>query len=64
MIFTFIGCSRVDIIESRPTLSDPLADGQLIQETSKVALQNGMHSDILFEQLDQIMKLSVTLPVF
>lgn len=54
----------VDMIEIGLPYSDPLADGQLIQETSKVALQNGMHIDILFEQLDRNHESVSALPVY
>ena len=36
----------------------------MIQETSKVALQNGMHIDILFEQLDRNYETVSALPVY
>ncbi|MDX2359993.1 MAG: tryptophan synthase subunit alpha [Crocinitomicaceae bacterium] len=41
----------VDFIEVGIPFSDPMADGRVIQETSTVALNNGMNLDILFEQL-------------
>ena len=44
----------VDFIEVGITFSDPMADGVVIQETSSIALNNGMHLDLLFEQLDSI----------
>ncbi|MCK9450064.1 MAG: tryptophan synthase subunit alpha [Bacteroidales bacterium] len=41
----------VDIIEIGIPFSDPLADGIVIQQSSTKALQNGMNTKLLFEQL-------------
>ncbi len=43
-----------DMIEIGLPFSDPLADGQTIQMSSKIALDNGMSTKILFEQLKMI----------
>jgi tryptophan synthase alpha chain len=43
---------NVDFIEVGIPFSDPMADGETIQETSAIALQNGMNLDILFNQLE------------
>jgi tryptophan synthase alpha chain len=43
-----------DIIEIGMPYSDPLADGEVIQASSHIALQNGMRIDILFEQLKNV----------
>ncbi|MEI9958714.1 MAG: tryptophan synthase subunit alpha [Ferruginibacter sp.] len=43
-----------DIIELGMPYSDPLADGEVIQASSTVALQNGMTIEKLFEQLKNI----------
>ncbi|TAH25208.1 MAG: tryptophan synthase subunit alpha [Cytophagales bacterium] len=44
----------VDMIEIGMPFSDPLADGPTIQESSEIALQNGMTIKKLFEQLEGI----------
>ncbi|MDX5436982.1 MAG: tryptophan synthase subunit alpha [Pontibacter sp.] len=44
----------VDLIEVGMPFSDPLADGPTIQQSSTVALQNGMTISKLFEQLKDI----------
>ncbi len=44
----------VDMIEIGLPFSDPLADGPTIQASSTAALQNGMTTDLLFEQLKNI----------
>lgn len=45
-----------DIVEIGIPFSDPLADGKTIQESSSVALQNGMSIPLLFEQISEIRK--------
>lgn len=46
----------VDIIEIGLPFSDPLADGPTIQESSSIALNNGMNSKKLFDQLKNVRK--------
>ncbi len=45
-----------DIIEIGMPYSDPLADGEVIQQSSAIALQNGMTIEILFNQLHNLRK--------
>lgn len=52
----------VDMIEIGLPFSDPLADGPTIQESSTAALKNGMHTELLFEQLKDIRK-TVSIPL-
>ena len=48
--------SGVDMVEIGLPFSDPLADGPTIQESSTKALQNGMTTQKLFDQLQGIRK--------
>lgn len=52
----------VDMIEIGLPFSDPLADGPTIQDSSTIALHNGMTTKLLFEQLKDIRQ-SVTIPL-
>ncbi|MDY8134193.1 tryptophan synthase subunit alpha [Aquimarina sp. 2201CG5-10] len=54
--------SGVDMIEIGLPFSDPLADGPTIQESSTVALKNGMTTKLLFEQLKDIRE-TVNIPL-
>ena len=50
--------SKVDIIEIGLPFSDPLADGPTIQKSSEKALSNGMTTNLLFDQLKDLRKIS------
>ena len=54
--------SGVDMIEIGLPFSDPLADGKTIQESSTIAIENGMTTSLLFEQLKDIRK-TVKIPL-
>lgn len=54
--------SGVDMIEIGLPFSDPLADGPTIQHSSTIALQNGMTTELLFDQLKDIRK-TVKIPL-
>jgi len=51
-----------DLIEIGIPFSDPVADGPVIQESNKIALDNGMTVKILLEQVREIRK-EVKLPI-
>lgn len=51
-----------DIIEIGMPYSDPLADGEVIQASSSVALKNGMTISKLFEQLGEVRQ-TIQLPI-
>lgn len=51
-----------DIIEIGMPFSDPVADGPTIQESNKIALDNGMSLKLLFEQISELRQV-VNIPV-
>jgi len=51
-----------DLIEIGIPFSDPVADGPVIQESNKIALDNGMTLKLLLEQVKEIRK-QTTLPI-
>lgn len=50
-IMDLLAKAGVDIIEIGMPYSDPLADGPVIQESSGIAIANGMSIEVLFSQL-------------
>jgi len=60
IIISELSKSNVDFIEVGLPYSDPLADGPTIQDSSQVALQNGMNLDIVFKQLKAIKEANST----
>ena len=46
--------SGVDMIEVGMPFSDPIADGPVIQNSSNIAIENGMNISLLFDQLTKI----------
>ena len=55
IIKTLDNCG-VDLIEIGMPFSDPIADGPVIQDSSNVAIDNGMNLNLLFKQLADIRK--------
>ena len=53
----------VDIVEIGMPYSDPVADGETIQESNQKALENGMSLKVLFEQLEGIRSKGITVPI-
>lgn len=50
-IIEAISETEADLIEIGIPFSDPVADGPVIQQSSQLALQNGMNLELLFQQL-------------
>ena len=54
--------SGVDLVEIGIPFSDPVADGPTIQKSNKIALDNGMSVQRMFEQLENIRN-KITIPI-
>lgn len=55
-IATELAKNNIDIIEIGMPFSDPLADGPTIQNSSKIAIKNGITIAKIFEQIEEIRK--------
>lgn len=53
-IILTLEAAGVDLIELGMPYSDPMADGPTIQDSSNVALKNGMNVELLFEQVKSV----------
>jgi len=54
LIIKALQANGIDMIEVGIPFSDPMADGPVIQESSTIALRNGMNMKLLFSQLATI----------
>lgn len=61
-IIESLEAAGADLIELGMPYSDPLADGPTIQNSSKIALENGLNLKILFEKIEEARK-STTIPI-
>lgn len=52
----------VNMVEIGMPFSDPLADGPTIQNSSEVAIKNGITLDLIFQQVEEIRK-TVQIPI-
>lgn len=52
-----------DLIEIGIPFSDPVADGPTIQESNKVALDNGINLHIIIDQVRQIRRQNIDVPI-
>lgn len=59
-LFETLERNGADIIEIGIPFSDPLADGPVIQTTSKIALENGVNTDVVFKTIAKIRRNSGT----
>jgi len=59
-LFETLDRNGADIIEIGIPFSDPLADGPVIQTTSKIALENGVNTDVVFKSIIKIRRKSDT----
>lgn len=50
-VLSALAASGVDMVEIGFPFSDPVADGPTIQESNRVAIENGMTLSVLFQQL-------------
>ncbi len=57
-LFETLDRNGADIIEIGIPFSDPLADGPVIQATSKIALENGINTDVVFKSITKIRRSS------
>jgi len=53
-LFNVLEKNGADIIEIGIPFSDPLADGPVIQATSKIALENGINTDTVIDSITKI----------
>lgn len=63
LIAQYLERAGADIIEIGIPFSDPVADGPTIQESNKIALDQGMNLRLVIEQVRQIRKAKVQLPI-
>ena len=61
-IAQYLEQAGADLIEIGMPFSDPVADGPTVQESNKKALDNGMNTRLLLEQVKEIRK-TVTIPI-
>ncbi len=52
----------VDMVEIGMPFSDPLADGPTIQNSSQIAIKNGITLELIFRQIEEIRK-TVSIPI-
>ena len=57
-----LAISGVDMVEIGMPFSDPLADGPTIQNSSQIAIKNGITLELIFNQITEIRK-TVSIPI-
>jgi tryptophan synthase alpha chain len=53
----------VDMVEIGFPFSDPISDGPTIQESNRIAIDNGMRLELLFDQLRAVRSEGITIPL-
>ncbi len=61
-VITQLAKEGIDMIEIGMPFSDPVADGDTIQASNKIALDNGMSLEVLFDQIKNI-RVHVDIPL-
>lgn len=59
----YLAAAGADLIELGIPFSDPVADGPTIQESNKCALDNGMNLHLLIDQVREIRKNKIDIPL-
>lgn len=59
----YLADAGADIIEIGIPFSDPVADGPTIQESNKIALDNGMNLHLLIDEVKEIRRQGVEIPI-
>ena len=62
-IANYLHAAGADIIEIGIPFSDPVADGPTIQESNRIALENGMNLHLLIGQVQEIRKQKIDIPL-
>lgn len=62
-ILQVLQAKGVDMVEIGIPFSDPMADGPVIQEASTHALRNGISLRLIFEQLKDVRKEGIHIPI-
>lgn len=62
LILKYLQKYNVDMVEIGIPYSDPIADGKIIQNSNKIAIENGITINKLFEQLNSIKDI-ITIPL-
>jgi tryptophan synthase alpha chain len=62
-VASYLAEAGADIIEIGIPFSDPVADGPTIQESNNVSLKNGMNLHLLIDQVKEIRKQKIEIPL-
>lgn len=62
-VLNALQANGADLIEIGMPYSDPLADGPVIQQSSTIAIENGMGIQVLFDQLKDVRKNGLYTPI-